>query len=71
MHEGPTSERIDPRADERLAQNPHRVVQTHDDADLDFRPAGALDVDRQEDESIQAEEEKEVGDRRPYECLVG
>jgi len=36
-----------------------------------FRPAGALDIERQEDEAIQAEEEKEVGDRRPYECLVG
>ena len=65
------TERVDQGPDERLAENAHRVVEAHHDADLDFGPAGALYVERQEDEAVEAEEEEEVGDRRPDERLVG
>jgi hypothetical protein len=48
-----------------------RVVEPHDQTDLDLGATGVLDVERQQDEAVQAEEEKEVGDRRPNKSLVG
>jgi len=71
QHERPAAERVHPWADERLADDADRVVEAHDDADLDFRPAEARDVERQEDEAVHAEEEEEVGDRHPKERVVG
>ena len=71
QHERPTAECIDQGPDERLAENAHRVVEAHHEADLDLAPAGALDVERQENEAVETEEEEKVGDRRPDESLVG
>ena len=70
-HEGPPAERVHPRAHERLTQDAHRVENPHDEADLDLGTAGVLDVERQEDEAVQAQEKKEVGDGRLHESLVG
>src|SRR2546422_8550341 len=39
-------------------------------SDLDLRPAERGDVERQEDEAVHAEEEEEVGGRRPQEDIV-
>ena len=64
-HEGLPADGVGPRADERLADDTDRVVEAHDDADLDLRPAESRDVERQEDEAVHAEEEEEVRDRRP------
>jgi len=71
QHEAPPSKRVDQGTNDRLAQDADRVVETHHEADLDLRPSDAFDVERQENEAVQAEEEKEVRDRRPNESLVG
>ena len=70
-HEGPPADSVRPRADQRLADDADRVVETHDGADLDLRPAEGRDIQWQQDEAVQAQEEEEVADRRPKEGIVG
>ena len=69
-HEGLPADGVGPGADQRLADDADRVVEAHDEPDLDLRPAERRDVERQQDEAVHAQEEEEVGDRRPEERIV-
>ena len=66
-HERPPAHHVDPRTDQRLAENAHGAVEAHDGADLHLGAAQSLDVERQEQECVEAEAKEEVGDRGPHE----
>ena len=66
-HEGTAAQRVDPRPEQRLADDAHRTVDPHHEADLDLVAAELLDVERQEDEAVLTREEKEAGEHRPAE----
>ena len=69
-HERPAPEGVDPGSHQRLADDPGGAVEPHHDADLDFGSAQALDVERQEQEAVEAREEEEVCERGPDEQRV-
>src|SRR5262249_5135790 len=66
-HEEAAPDTVEPVADHGLADDAGRAVDALDEADLGFRAAEALDVQRQENEAAQAGREDEIGQRRPRE----
>jgi hypothetical protein len=68
-HEEVPAETIDPRADERLAENSRGAVHALDQADGGLAAAELMNVERQQHEAVEAAEEEEVGqhgaDERP------
>src|SRR6266508_971582 len=62
---------VEPVADHGLAEDAGGAVDALDQADLGFRTAQALDVQRQEDETAETRHEEEIGERRPREGPAG
>ena len=64
QHERLLADRVDPRPDQRLTDDADPAVEAHDEPDLDLRAAELMDVERQQDERVQAREEEEAGGGR-------
>ena len=69
-HEGTAAQRVDPRPEQRLADDAHRAVDPHHEADLHLVAAELLDVQGQEHEAVLTREEEEAREHGPSEGEV-